>query len=184
MNSYILHKSIYRPFRSSWLAGSPGSSWSAWSDAWSKCPEQVRYFPPSQSSEGRARICWSTGFQGGEGGKGGEGPAGSMGPMGVRGVEGRNGLPGNTGPKGERGEPGPPGEAPVIEVEGGGGRRRIHQIVKGKKGEPGTVGPPGPSFPSPSVLQVGNFNYFNSLKVFTKSTWCWINGCIEHRLPQ
>ena len=83
----------------------------------------------------------------------------------MRGAEGRNGVPGNIGPKGERGEPGPPGEAPVIEVEVGGERRRIHQIVKGKKGEPGTIGPPGPSFPSPSALQVGNSNNFNSLNM-------------------
>ena len=53
----------------------------------------------------------------------------------MRGSEGRNGPAGNTGPKGERGEAGLPVETPVIEVEGGGegGRRRIHQIVKGER---------------------------------------------------
>ena len=122
------------------------------------------------------------GFKGEKGGKGGEGPAGSMGPMGMRGAEGRNGLPGNTGPKGERGEAGPPGEAPVIEIEGGGGRRRIHKIVKGKKGEPGTAGPPGPAFPSPSALQVGNIKHFNNLHSFRKIS-AYIVDMFAHFIP-
>ena len=109
---------------------------------------------PLSIQKGEPGSTGPQGFKGEKGEKGSDGPNGNPGPQGIRGPQGIGGIPGPPGLKGARGEPGPPGNAPIIEVEGGGRKRVMHQLMKGSKGEQGRTGPPGPAFPSPSALQV------------------------------